>query len=252
MKYKWFILAAATGIIFILAISTLIPIIVNSLMFIDAGPVSGDTKTWIGFLGTLFGAIIGGVISGLLTLIGVILTINWQKQKDFEDKLPRIALNAAHIDETMLDITLEINSVRQYRMDDGEIFSRLQKNLLSDKSKQDLLFEMSASVGKESYYIVKGFILTMNTLKFEIVNKSTMIQNGALVTNPDWNPDKMLTDYYTELKELEKRHAMLTYKIESSYFKEIFIKENKKEMEEMGVKEEKMWERILKWLKRIK
>ncbi|WMX57472.1 hypothetical protein [Peribacillus sp. R9-11] len=36
----------------------------------------GDLDTWIGFFATYYGAIIGGIIAGALTLIGVKMTIN--------------------------------------------------------------------------------------------------------------------------------------------------------------------------------
>ncbi|WP_404443477.1 hypothetical protein LG307_14840 [Sutcliffiella horikoshii] len=51
------------------------PILTNTLMFIKTIPVAGDESVWIGYIGTFGGAILGGVISGALTLIGVKLTI---------------------------------------------------------------------------------------------------------------------------------------------------------------------------------
>jgi len=56
----------------------LIPMFINGLMFkknfLDIA-VAGDKKTWISSLASLWGAIIGGVISGVITLIGVRMTI---------------------------------------------------------------------------------------------------------------------------------------------------------------------------------
>jgi uncharacterized membrane protein YgaE (UPF0421/DUF939 family) len=51
------------------------PIVINILMFFRILPVQGEINTWISTLGTFWGAIIGGVISGTLTLIGVNMTI---------------------------------------------------------------------------------------------------------------------------------------------------------------------------------
>ncbi|SMQ75935.1 hypothetical protein SAMN05444673_2574 [Bacillus sp. OV166] len=57
------------------AIMILFPILINILMFINIFPVSGDQNSWISTLGTFWGAILGGVISGALTLIGVNITV---------------------------------------------------------------------------------------------------------------------------------------------------------------------------------
>lgn len=63
--------------LFLIIISLMIifPIIINLLMMINIFPVKGDYQVWIPTLGTFWGAIIGGVISGVLTLFGVNKTI---------------------------------------------------------------------------------------------------------------------------------------------------------------------------------
>ncbi|MEE3951643.1 hypothetical protein [Peribacillus frigoritolerans] len=52
-----------------------LPILINWLMFRHYFPVAGNEVTWINSLSSIWGAIIGGVISGALTLIGVNITI---------------------------------------------------------------------------------------------------------------------------------------------------------------------------------
>ncbi|MBU8732343.1 hypothetical protein [Cytobacillus oceanisediminis] len=77
--------------IFILLASILMmifPIITNGLMFVGDFKVAGDTKTWIGYLGSFWGAIIGGIVSGAITLMGVRLTIENQDRKEFIDLYP--------------------------------------------------------------------------------------------------------------------------------------------------------------------
>jgi hypothetical protein len=63
-----------------IAIMIIFPLIINSLMHVsvlpNVFPVSGDEAVWIGFLGTFWGAVVGGVISGVLTLYGVNQSIN--------------------------------------------------------------------------------------------------------------------------------------------------------------------------------
>jgi len=64
------------GIIIICSILIIGPVIVNLFMSFRIGEVYGDEGVWIPSLSTYYGAILGGVISGLLTLFGVRLTIN--------------------------------------------------------------------------------------------------------------------------------------------------------------------------------
>lgn len=52
-----------------------IPVIINVLMFITIFPVSGDSGIWINSLSTIWGSIVGGVIAGVLTLIGVKISV---------------------------------------------------------------------------------------------------------------------------------------------------------------------------------
>jgi hypothetical protein len=61
-----------------------VPIVVNSLMSFNFTKVYGDTNAWIGFLG----GYIGAVISGLITFLGVLLTLEFTKSETRKDKLP--------------------------------------------------------------------------------------------------------------------------------------------------------------------
>jgi hypothetical protein len=75
-------------IIYTFALMIVFPVMINILMFIEIFPVAGDEKTWISSLNTFWGAIIGGVIAGVLTLLGVRITIRENHDKDFKDSLP--------------------------------------------------------------------------------------------------------------------------------------------------------------------
>ncbi|MGE6379919.1 hypothetical protein [Peribacillus muralis] len=65
-----------------------LPILINWLMFLHYFPVMGDEVTWISSLSSIWGAIIGGVIAGVLTLVGVRMTIKNQFIKEFSENLP--------------------------------------------------------------------------------------------------------------------------------------------------------------------
>ena len=64
-----------------------VPYLTNLLMFVRPQPwlvptgISIDNP-WIGFIATYFGALLGGIISGLFTYLGVNKTLNAQKEKD--------------------------------------------------------------------------------------------------------------------------------------------------------------------------
>ncbi|QHA36865.1 hypothetical protein D5E69_14275 [Rossellomorea marisflavi] len=59
-----------------LLIAIALPVLINLLMFFRVLPVSGDEKTWISTLGTFWGSISGGLISGAITYFGVKMTID--------------------------------------------------------------------------------------------------------------------------------------------------------------------------------
>jgi len=71
------ILLSLIGVIILL----LIPALVNKIMFINPPrlliPKEGisENDVWIGFIATFYGAILGGAISGFLTLLGVKITV---------------------------------------------------------------------------------------------------------------------------------------------------------------------------------
>ncbi|MBX0358550.1 hypothetical protein [Halobacillus sp. Nhm2S1] len=61
-----------------------LPILTNQLMTFRWFKVVGDEETWIAF----YGSYIGGIIGGLMTLAGVLLTFNYQRHnKQQEDEV---------------------------------------------------------------------------------------------------------------------------------------------------------------------
>lgn len=78
MNKKYIALISIT----ILILLIFIPILINGLMF-NQGLIKvhgSNEDVWISSLASYFGAIIGGVVSGVLTLLGVQLTINKSSQ----------------------------------------------------------------------------------------------------------------------------------------------------------------------------
>ncbi|RDY72559.1 hypothetical protein DXT76_01055 [Halobacillus trueperi] len=78
-KYKWTLLVTVGGVIVLV-----LPILINQLMRFNWFKVVGDEETWISF----YGSYLGGITGGLMTLVGVLLTLNHQrKNKEQEDNI---------------------------------------------------------------------------------------------------------------------------------------------------------------------
>jgi len=76
--------------------------IINDIFGIDIINVSGTNSEWLAFFATYFGAIIGGIISGSITLIGVIITIYSQKENNVVENYAKIRYKADQTDEKYL------------------------------------------------------------------------------------------------------------------------------------------------------
>lgn len=106
MENKWIV----RFLLCTIAIMVIFPIITNELMFIKSYRVADDTKTWIGFIGSFWGAIIGGIISGAITLIGVRMTIQNQKNEEFIRIYPQMMLLGDEITASIRHFFEELTS----------------------------------------------------------------------------------------------------------------------------------------------
>lgn len=82
-NYYWII------IILLLVLVLIIPIGVNWLMSFKVTNVYGGTSSWVSF----FGSYIGSIISGFITFLGVLLTLEFTKAQSKKEKLPKIIYN---------------------------------------------------------------------------------------------------------------------------------------------------------------
>lgn len=72
-----------------LIVLIIFPIIVNFIMNLDFSfSVSGDEGEWIPFYASFYGGLLGGVISGALTLGGVYLTIQHERENRILETYP--------------------------------------------------------------------------------------------------------------------------------------------------------------------
>lgn len=94
-------------IIYVCIAIVLIPIFIDFIILGNKFPSNVNNNDWIGFLGSYVGALIGAVI----TLVGVIMTINYTRKEANEDR--RLSI-APYIKYTMLEKTLK---TKQHNLD---------------------------------------------------------------------------------------------------------------------------------------
>ncbi|WP_100373401.1 hypothetical protein [Bacillus sp. FJAT-45037] len=119
MKFRYVFLAIALFIFL-----SLVPVLINQLMRIDwfSNVVVGDETIWISF----YGSYMGGIIGGLLTLVGVMLTINYQnktKRKTVEEKNEKgIRIIDNIIDKALVHLTFFLPALKEdYVLEDSTI-----------------------------------------------------------------------------------------------------------------------------------
>ncbi|MED4392520.1 hypothetical protein P4699_20350 [Priestia aryabhattai] len=148
-------------------IMILFPIITNGLMLVGNFKVAGDSQisqTWIGYLGSFWGAILGGVISGAITLIGVRLTIHNQDRQEFIRLYPqrKIALdNYLTLSGNTMDFLIKAFRKDRSAINQGQVFKKIDELA---KELQDSLKEI-AKVDGESYNYSKGILQSLLEIK---------------------------------------------------------------------------------------
>ncbi|WP_051560443.1 hypothetical protein [Clostridium beijerinckii] len=87
LKYLKYIFIIIISLLLILGIAIKIPLLIDNYVF-GSGHLSNiENKDWAGFLGSYVGAILGGII----TLVGVGITINFTRAQANEDRRLSIA-----------------------------------------------------------------------------------------------------------------------------------------------------------------
>jgi hypothetical protein len=112
-----------------------IPIVINQLMRVDwfSGIVVGEEGIWISF----YGSYVGGVIGGLLTLVGVVITINYQKEtnKTAEDEVidKNIKIIDKLVDTAFLHLIFFMPSLDEDYVLDGNTLRLMRIDLIKLK-----------------------------------------------------------------------------------------------------------------------
>lgn len=166
-------------VLYSVIIMLLFPIITNGLMFVGDFKVAGDDKTWIGYLGSFWGAILGGIISGTITLMGVRTTINHNEElrnkENFPNKLYRLEKLISYLENTYKEfedmMALDFGEKRSffysidtnYNLYKSERFYRYT-NQLFEKLNEDIVY-----VDSKTYKMFFEFRRKVNDLYQEVM-----------------------------------------------------------------------------------
>ncbi|RRN67549.1 hypothetical protein EI200_22465 [Peribacillus simplex] len=143
-------------ILYILILIIIIPVIINILMFLHIFPVKGEVDTWVSSLSSIWGAIIGGVVSGVLTLIGVQLTIKHnnelKKREEYPEKIFRLETVTDFLDKSNDEFEMLL------AMDFGEkvnVFFVIDDNYQIIKTHKYYLFtdKLLETINKDIVYV---------------------------------------------------------------------------------------------------
>lgn len=168
----------------VIAIIFLIPITYNKVFNIPSKHVAGETSDWISF----YGSYLGGLFGGLLTLIGVRLTISHNNKNYFIENFPKK-------DIVLRDIIIEIEKLIE-KINECRDKDKLFSYLLEFNSKELELKEKAINVNPTTYK-------TLDKL-FEFVTDQNRIQL-LFMLNQNKGVQNILTGYLTIFSKLKSK-----------------------------------------------
>ncbi|MEE3806078.1 hypothetical protein V2H29_03845 [Lysinibacillus fusiformis] len=176
-----------------LILIALIPVFLNWLINHEVSYKVARDNDWIGFHASYLGGIMGGLISGLLTLGGVWLTIDNQKKKDSIDRYPKIRMNADEVLEKIRVISNIDKSLNEGRWHD------LHSNTGSITKEKDTLIRLSAEVN--GYFYEKVRKLTF--LCEDIYENAMLLAKYRVDGFEDEETKEWVKTYESRVKEIE-------------------------------------------------
>ncbi|MGF9738581.1 hypothetical protein ABEX38_14275 [Priestia megaterium] len=185
------------GIITILILLVGVPAFVNYLMGVHTVKVYGDAPAWIGFLGTY----IGSILSGAITLIGVLLTLKHSEKESkkavvlakAETRRAKLPTMIAHTEEC-IDIVYEF----------VEKIQEFEKVDISDLVKKP-------SERRNKFFTVDGDFLLTTTEKF-VSLENEFHKNKKLIRNHMVQIDEYAYQCYRRFEE--EFRELYEYRIE--------------------------------------
>ncbi len=199
----------AGGIVLFIVLS---PIIINFLMGFRMGTVYGDSRTWI----TFFGSYLGAVVSGLITILGVYMTIRFTQEQNRINLEVTQKLNAETLKFTQKENRREKLPIMIHNLEECLDFIRDAKEKLefaTRESFEEILFvsipdrKLKLHYVNDSYHVAKKEKLndfTKNYLK-EIRNYTVKVNPSAYSAFLQFSTD------------LEIAHGLEMYNIETEF-----------------------------------
>lgn len=175
-------------LILLLLIVVISPLFLNFLLISWRSSYAfGSTSDWIGLWGVVLSSILGGIISGGLTLLGVILTIQRTERRDF---LKRYSETKTKIDEILMETVGAVRILR--KCSEGSCdFESLIKYLENKTSNFSMLMKIASDVRYELY----------EDIRFYYVMELEVLLN--LLRNLKWRHDEGLLSYREMLKKFD-------------------------------------------------
>ncbi|MBD8037104.1 hypothetical protein H9635_10135 [Solibacillus sp. A46] len=149
------------------------PFLINLLMFNQKlFPVTGDFIIWIPSLSTYAGALFGGLISGLITLYGVIFTINNASVKERENGLPKKLERAEELERSLLELKKILVSKEFLPKHDYFNFAKREVNKFVIERK---LVDISINVSEPVYRKIK--LMELSTYDMQEIKSNKFYLN---------------------------------------------------------------------------
>ncbi|MFI8688536.1 hypothetical protein [Rossellomorea sp. NPDC077527] len=201
-----------------LSLFIFIPVIVNSLMFDGPFTVKGTEESWISFFGSFWGAILGGIISGGLTLIGVYLTISRQRETDFENKYPKMALKGNKIEERINKSILILKSqIPEENFHEKDKYKNQFRWHLEHLQKEaDQVIEWAAGISADCFENVNSFYGSINEMLRDMESSAYYDEVGIFVDPPGAVNIEL---YLGIMERVLKNHYQIMGGISRRYYK---------------------------------
>lgn len=202
-------------VVLLLAVSLIIPVLVtlSSFKFVE------NTSAWIGY----WGSIIGGVLGGCFTLIGVIFAFTLEKEKSYIEQLPDKIVNIQAIKEIVLKhkfkiISLQsLGSQREFEQvveDVEEKVDMLFRDIDVFNSDKESLFFKASKVDTDVFNAIQSYCYSLEIIKMNIKRlKTPDIDSVNNLYREITNAKGFQKDILNTLKEIleEKEEYYLNY-----------------------------------------
>ena len=196
------------AIIFIIVlIVTTFPMFVNYIVLYNGdkfdwlkpnGIVSGNNQ-WVGFLASYSGSILGGIIGGAMTLIGVRLTINNKNKEDMINMYPSKRIKIKDFKKIISNLDKKFNPlfskrVTEYNLNDTKEYVLKINEIVREFETEEKISENAGEVNGFLLMVILDFVELNNDIYDDFVIsdgyytfKDSVIENIFLNLKLNWS-----------------------------------------------------------------